>query len=272
VDSRPTLFTISRENALDGRNVYINFRTNLPNYVDRLVGGILGNDWESISQHVASNDTSKIPALQTFDLTAANPTRNDPNAKIIFPNIGYKSQLATALWTASFAQLGGDQTLVNKMRVWIDGQVGAINIPDAQKILMTDPASGYTYVARKYGNDVIDGKTVEKGIASRMLQHANQMIGVAYQCQKDVNNKPILDSFGRPQLILDGQGQPQETGLITTTEVARYIAIIDAVKGIEHDLGYSPEFQCSVFPTGVVVVRNDDLLGDSDQLRTNLLA
>jgi hypothetical protein len=240
VDSRPTLFTISRENALDGRNVYINFRTNLPSYSDRIVGGIMAGDWDSLGQYIPSNDTSKVPTLQTLDLTAGNPSRNDPSAKVIFPNIGYKSQIATALYTTIFAQLGGDQTLVNKMRVWIDGQVGQVVLPDAQKILMTDPISGYTYVARKYGNEDIDGKTVEKGIASRMLQHGNAMIAQTYIVQRDGNNKPILDSFGRPTLVLDGNGQPQESGLMTTSELGRYVAIIDEVKGIEYLLGYSP--------------------------------
>jgi hypothetical protein len=239
VDSRPTLYTISRENALDGRNVFINFRNNLPQYVDRLVGGILGNDWESIGQYIPASETSKTPALQTLDLTAPVPTRSTANDRVVFPNVGYKSQLATAMWTATYASLGGDLNLQNKMRVWIDGQIGEIKIPDAQKILMSDPTTGYTYVARKYGNEVIDGKTVETGIASRMLQHANQMIGKAFDCVVDGNNKPILDSFGRPQLILDGNGQPKPSGQLTVGEVNRYIALIDAVKVIELDLNYS---------------------------------
>lgn len=241
VDSRPTLFTINRENALDGRNVNINFRNDMPQFVDRLVGGILASDWESIAQHASGSDNSKTPDLHALDLTAPTPTRSDSNARIAFPNIGYKVQVSTALSTALFAQASGDQTLVNKMRVWIDGQVGQVNIPDSQKIMMTDPSSGYTYVARKYGTEVIDGKTVETGIASRMLQHANALVASAYIVQLDGNGKPILDAYGRPQLVLDGNGQPQvnATGVSLQT-VSRYVQLIDGVKGIEALLGFTP--------------------------------
>ena len=45
-----------------------------------------------------------------------------------------------------------------------------INVPDSQQVRFTDPASGYTYVARKYGAEDIDGKQVDRGIAARMLQ------------------------------------------------------------------------------------------------------
>jgi hypothetical protein len=228
VDSRPTLFTISRQNALDGRNVYINVRTNLPNYVDRLVGAVLSEDWESLGQYVPSTDTSKTPGLATFDLTTADPTRSDPSAKILFPNIGYKTQIATQLYTAANASLSGDQTLQHKMNVWVDGTGLTINIPDNQKIKACDPATGYTYVARKYGREDIDGKSVELGIASRMLEHANALIADAYLVQRDGNNKPILDSFGRPTLILDGNGQPQSGGNTTVAAVGRYIQVIDA--------------------------------------------
>lgn len=242
VDTRPTLYTISRDNALDGRGVNINFRNDLPLFTDRIVGGILAADWQSIGQFVPSSNTSKAPDLQTLDLTKSAVTRADPQATIVFPNIGYKVQIATALYTALFSMLSGDQNLVNKMRVWIDGQVGQITIPDAEKILFTDPQTGYTFVARKYGPETLDGKTVDKGIASRMLAHANAMLGAAYQVQRDGNSQPILDSYGRPSLILDVNGQPQPGGPVSVGDLGRYVQIIDATKQIEWELGYGPGY------------------------------
>src|SRR5439155_8807619 len=113
------------------------------------------------------------------------------------PNVGYKQQLATAVFAALFSRLNADMTLVNKMRLWIDGQVGQINVPDAQQVRFSDPASGYTYIARKYGPDSIDGKTVDKGIASRMLAHANAMLLASYAVQKDaVTGQVVLDKYG----------------------------------------------------------------------------
>jgi len=240
VDTRPTLYTISRENALDGRGVNINFRNDLPQFADRIVGGILSSDWESIAPAVPSSDKSKTPELAILDLSKPIATRNDPNATVVFPNVGYKVQLATAIYTALFSALSGDQTLVNKMRLWIDGQVGQVNIPDAQKIMFTDPNTGYSFVARKYGNETIDGKTVEKGIASRMIQHANALLSAVYIVQRDGQNKPILDGYGRPTLVLDGNGNPQLTGQLGVSDLGKYVQILDATKQIEWDLGFGP--------------------------------
>jgi len=128
------------------------------------------------------------------------------------------------------------------MRIWIDGQIGGITIPDAQQARFTDPLTGYTYVARKYGTETIDGKTVEKGIASRMIAHANAILAASYVVSLDNNGKPILDSYGRPTLVLDGSGQPQQSGSIAPTwhDLVNYVGLLDAVKQIQTNLGFGP--------------------------------
>ena len=132
--------------------------------------------------------------------------------------------------------------LMNKMRIWIDGQVGGITIADAQQTRFTDPLSGYTYVARKYGTETIDGKSVEKGIASRMIAHANAILAAAYVVSLDSSNKPILDSYGRPTLVLDGNGQPQQSSSLAPTwqDLVNYVGLLDGVKQIETNLGFGP--------------------------------
>jgi hypothetical protein len=243
VDGRPTLFTIARENFLDGRNVKINFRNDLPDAVDRLLGGVLAEDWETVGMYVTpgSGDATanrKTPVM--FDLTTAGATR-PANASILFPNVGYKQELAAALFAALFSRLNSDMTLVNKMRVWIDGQVGSIDVPTASQIRFSDPASGYTYIARKYGPDTIDGKTVDKGIASRMVAHANAMLAAAYAVQTDATTgKPVLDAFGSPALVPDKNGQPTITNDANAAQLKSYVGLIDAVKEIGYLLGYGP--------------------------------
>src|SRR6185436_3998748 len=39
---------------------------------------------------------------------------------------------------------------------------------------------GSTYVARRYGTETIFGKTVEKGVAARVLQYVNELISKSY--------------------------------------------------------------------------------------------
>src|SRR5262249_46559751 len=129
VDGRPTLFTISRDNFLDPRHVKVNFRNDLPQAIDRLLGGILAEAWESVAPRFGDDGPVSL------DLTGRTvaPKRSG-DARVLFPNIGYKSQLSAAIYTALFSRLNTDMALVNKMRVFIDGQVGSVTLPDDQQI------------------------------------------------------------------------------------------------------------------------------------------
>jgi hypothetical protein len=237
-DGRPTLFTISRENFLDGRGVKINFRNDLGTALDRLVGGVLSEDWDTVAPFVNGGGT---PSPTLLDLTAATPTRPG-GAKVLFPNIGYKQQLGTLLFVEAFSRLNTDMNLVDKARIWIDGQVGGVNIDPAEQARYRDPATGYTYIARRYGAEIIDGKSVDRGIASRMLEHANQLLMASYQAQTDVNGKPLFDAFGAPILVLDANGQPVALDPDTSAigELTRYTGLLDAAHQIGHELGYGP--------------------------------
>lgn len=241
-DGRPNLFTISRANFLDGRGVKINFRNDLPNAVDRMVGGILSEDWETVGMDVAPGGSS-TPTPEMLDLMADSPKR-PAGSMVVFPNVGYHQQLWGLVFASVFSRENSDMTLVNKMRIWLDGSVEQINIPDAEQARFTDPVNGYTYIARKYGPQVINGKTVDQGIASRMLVRANAIETAAYQVQTDANGKPVLDQYGRPTLVLDADGMPQ---VLTTAdadqrvqELTNYVGLLDTTREIGHLLGYGP--------------------------------
>ena len=241
VDGRPTLSTITRANFLDGRAVKVNFRNDLPHAIDRLIGGILAEDWESVAPGVL-DPTSGGPSVSgsqsaplLMDLTTRTIAPSRPaNQLVMFPNIGYKQQLAAAIFTALFSRLNTDMGLVNKMRVWLDGQMGEVKIPEAEQVRYTDPVSGYTYIARKYGNESIDGKQVDRGIASRMIAHANAMVAAAYETE------PGVDAFGRPNLKRDADGQPIVKDADVAGHLGQYVGLVDALREIELRLGYGP--------------------------------
>jgi hypothetical protein len=239
VDGRPTLFTISRDNFLDGRGVKINFRTDMPDAVDRLIGGILAEDWESISLWAPKGEQNPTPQSMDITVRSIQPSRPE-GARILFPNLGYKQQLAGVLFTVLFSRLNTDLTLVNKMRLWIDGQVGGVNVPANQQLRFTDPGNGYTYIARKYGTEAVDGKTIEKGIASRMVSHANAILAVAYKVKTDETGNVVRDAFGAPELVLDANGQPQVANAAQLAALRQYVGLLDSVREIGHKLGYGP--------------------------------
>jgi hypothetical protein len=250
VDGRPSLSTITRDNFLDGRAMKVNFRNDLPHAVDRLIGGILAEDWESIAPGVVASGTTGgevRPVMMDLTTRTLQPKR-PVDALVVFPNVGYKQQLATAVNVALFSRLSTDMTLMNKMRVWLDGQNGQVAVPEAEQVRYTDPSSGYTYVARKYGAEDIDGKLVDRGIASRMVAHANAMLAAAYE----LDDTPLPtgtttavapsthDGFGRPRLKKDASGQPIVRSAEAAGRLDKYVGLLDALREIEVRLGYGP--------------------------------
>lgn len=237
-DARPTLSTISRENYLDGRDSKINFRSDMPQAMDRLLGGVLSEDWETVGMYVTPGDETPTPLL----LDLANPAepKRAPNARVLFPNIGYKQQLGMIIFGNLYSRVGSDMQLANKLRLWILGHDDAIEIAESQQARFYDPTSGYTYVARSYGDDLIDGKVVDKGIASRMLAHANDLIAASFVVETDGDGNPVLDAFGQPTLLLDIDGQPIVLEEGRLAELNRYVGLLDASRQIGYRLGYGP--------------------------------
>jgi hypothetical protein len=231
VDPRPTLFTVARENYLDGRDVMISFRNDLPNGVDRLLGGILSEDWESIAPHVVGDASS---GLGGFDITQKSITRPQ-GAMVVFPNVGYKQQLAMAVYGALFSRLSSDMTLLNKLRVSVDGDKAPL-VPGTREVRFQDPVTGFSYIAGKYGDDLLDGQVIDHGIASRMIGRANQLTAKAYVVKKDGAGKPMVDDKGQWVLEVDGSGKLVEGTPEAKLALRRYVGLIDAVRQISRAL------------------------------------
>ncbi|MEJ7732961.1 MAG: hypothetical protein WKG00_27665 [Polyangiaceae bacterium] len=239
-DGRPVLSTINRANYLDGRAVKINFRNDMPQAVDRLLAGILAEDWDTVGMYVEGG-AEPSPKMTPISITDQTPSRPS-NAKVLYPNIGYKQQLGALMFAQIFSRMSTDMSLTNKMRIWLDGQEGQIEIPEEQQVRFYDPQSGYTYVARRYGNEEIDGRSVDRGIASRMLQHANALIVASYEVDKDVDGQPVIDAFGTPKVVVDADGLPKvlPAGATRIAELTSYIGLLDAQRQVGKAVGYGP--------------------------------
>ncbi|MBL9108477.1 MAG: hypothetical protein JNM74_04375, partial [Myxococcales bacterium] len=235
VDSRPTLSTISRENALDGRDPYISFRTDNAAGLDRLIGGILAQDWETIAPSLSSDKRT----LQTFSIVDRDPSKLvRPNgAKIVFPNTGYSNAIGMGIYSVLFSRFSSDLTLTNKLRIRFANDNGP-QIPDARRVSFTDPQTGFRYDASRFGVERIQGRDVETGIASRMLQRANELVSAAYQV-KEVDGAPVLDGFGQPELTLVN-GAPVVKAPDQAAALRRYIGLLDGIRQVGLILGDGP--------------------------------
>ncbi|MBX3232699.1 MAG: zinc-dependent metalloprotease [Labilithrix sp.] len=229
VDSRPTLSTISRENALDGRDPYISFRTDTPQAIDRLLGGILSEDWETVAPSMSANGTGIV----TLNLQPREPGsvgRPAGNKGIVFPNLGYSNQLAAGIYAMLFSRFSTDLVLMNKMRIQFEGDLNQ-NIPVDRRVSFVDPVSGYRYLAARFGNETINGKSVDSGIASRMLLRANELASRAYDGTTGAN--------GEFTAALSG-GQPTIADEAAEKELRRYVGLLDAMRQIANIFGNGP--------------------------------
>jgi hypothetical protein len=239
-DGRAVFFSTGREAYLDGRNLNINFRSDFPEGVDRLLGAVLGEDWQTVSPYIVD---PAAPQLLPRDFAGAEPAALPADAMSVFPNIGYNQQIPTIIYAFLFGRMNGDLTLSNKLRVWVEGSIsGELDVPEAEQVRFTDPLSSITYVARRFGTESVDGRDIERGIASRMLEHANELLTQTYQVEVDSDNAGVVDEFGRPTLSRDTAGDPVPTEAFedSNLKLRRYIGLLDANVQISTLIGHGP--------------------------------
>jgi Met-zincin len=233
VDSRPTLSTVSRENALDGRDPYISFRTDTPHAIDRLLGGLLSEDWETISPSLNA-DGATHTVFSLLDKNPANLTRPAGNLGVIFPNMGYSNELGAGIYGMLFSRFSTDMVLAQKMRIRYEGDNNGGTVPADRRVSFHDPITGYRYIATSYGTETIGTHAVDRGIASRMLHRANDLLVLAY---KDVSD---ADTHGERSVPLGADGLPVVKDNVAEQNLRRYIGFLDAMRQVGNLLGGGP--------------------------------
>ena len=257
-DTRPTFSSITRSLYLDGREFQVNFGTDMPQAFNRLLGGVLAEDWDTVAMHVptvAGGGTAGLPELTPDVLPLwTQPSRTNPTgtptrpdgSRLLFPNIGYRQQLPTVVYAMLFSSLNSDLSTVHASRIWTEGGVERVDVPEAQRIRFTNPESGISYVARRYGPDNVDGKVIDRGIASRMIAHANELLVDAYQVQVDDRLRPIYNTDGTVNVVRDATTQqpvpahPTDARrqTLAVTRFRNYVGLIDATRYASNLLGY----------------------------------
>jgi hypothetical protein len=150
------------------------------------------------------------------------------NVAVIDPQVGWEQQKFLIAMTLLYLPENQKQTWINQMRIWELGEDADPGF--ANRIEFHDP-SGKVYVAKTSGKEVIFGKTVQKGVAARVLEYANQLVAAAYETRTD----------GVPDNDGDGVGDWVLPVLNATTgePVVRFDSTVSAIKD-----GY-------VYPKGV---------------------
>lgn len=122
-------------------------------------------------------------------------TDTGPNTFVLESQTGWEQQKFLIAWTMIYLPENAKQQWINMMRLWELGVDTDPQIPATSRIEFHDP-EGRTYVARTFGKEVIFGKEVQKGIAARVLEYANELLAKAYEVDEvDADGDGVADWY-----------------------------------------------------------------------------
>ena len=121
------------------------------------------------------------------------------------PQVGFEQQKFLIAMTLAYLPENQQQWWLNQLNLW---EIGEDTDPGFENRIELHLPNGKIYVAKTFGTELIFGKRVQKGIAARVLEYANQILSKSYA----VTDGPDLDGDGNPDWYipqLDAQGQVQ---------------------------------------------------------------
>ena len=178
------------------------------------VGGLGWTSWWGDEPTACfPKDGTNVCARYSFDYSKLALSRDDLNDSpeslaALDPQVGWEQQKFLIAWTLLYLPENEKQQWLNMLRIWELGKDADPGI-DA-RIEFHDP-NGRTYIARDYGTEEIFGKTVQRGIAGRVLEYANQLLVQAYETTEvdyDGDGKAdwylaVRDEDGHPKVLFD---------------------------------------------------------------------
>jgi hypothetical protein len=142
----------------------------------------------------------------------------------IDPQVGWEVQKFLIAWTAAHIPANQHSQQIDSMRIY---RLGLNSDPAFEnRIEWQDPQSGQLYYAKTFGQECLfgagadaedcaasGGKWVEKGIAARVLQYANQLTAGGYKLDivgypGDGTVGPGFNKYGRAMVVFQPDGSP----------------------------------------------------------------
>ncbi|HEX3698748.1 MAG TPA: hypothetical protein VH374_25490 [Polyangia bacterium] len=134
------------------------------------------------------------------------------------PQIGWEVQKFLMVWTVALIKANEKTNWTDMMRIWRLGENANPEI--TQRIEWQDPISGDIYYAHDMGteclfgdatNNCAGGTIVQKGIAGRVLEYANQLTAKGYKLDTvgfpaTINHPAGFNEFGRAVVLRQPSG------------------------------------------------------------------
>ncbi|MDP3155451.1 MAG: hypothetical protein Q8N23_22455 [Archangium sp.] len=186
----------SRRDFLDGRYRAVSMADLFPEGYRRWLGNNLtGDDAMKGSRLAAQNGVPTVeggfPAAGIGYISWWKPTPEicfqsasslecgvtPANSIVIDPQIGWEQQKFLIAMTLMYLPENAQQGWLDQMNIW---ELGADTDPGFANRIELHLPEGKVYIAKTFGKETMFGKTVQRGVAARMLQYANELVEAAY--------------------------------------------------------------------------------------------
>jgi hypothetical protein len=170
----------------------------------------------------------------------------------IDPELGYEVQKWIIAYAYFYLPANQKMDWVDMMRIYKTGLGYTPNFTEV--VVFKDPTTGLGYLAKRYGNETLFGKTYDKGIAAKVLQWANQLAAKAYlpadpAALFDPNTgefKYLTDASGNPSVAPDPALAPADPANVQCEEnrwcmqLRNYRGFIDFMREASMFAGFPP--------------------------------
>jgi hypothetical protein len=129
---------------------------------------------------------------------AFNP-RAPANVAVLDPQVGWEQQKFLIAFTMMYLPENEEQYWLDLLRIW---ELGADADPSFQNRIEFHNPDGKVYVAKTFGKETVLGKVIQRGVAARVLEYANELLLKAYE----VDNGPDRDGDGQPDWYIPRLG------------------------------------------------------------------
>jgi hypothetical protein len=268
-DCEDRFISTSRDDFADGRYRNISFATIYPDGVRRLIAAALTEDQTALGWRVESRNGKPVLGAGSLPTSgmgyrsfwpAQGPEvcwRRDGNVICkeapgevpvddsapaesipIDPEIGFEVQKFLVFSALVNLPESYKEDWIDMMRIFRLGTTSAPLFPPEQQATWVDPLSGQSYVAHRYGSEVIDGQTVDRGIGARMLDWANVLAEQAYETEE---RDPLTGAFTYRR---GPDGQPVVKSQRFANRLKSYQGLLDFMQEVSGAFGfYAPNWR-----------------------------
>jgi hypothetical protein len=287
-DSFDNFVPDDRETFFDGRYRNVGLASMFPDGVRRLFAAALTDDRTLLGWRVAgqrASQTSIVPLKDARGVItepmgqrawwAAEPRicwpragrvgcfdvgddsydgAGEPEASLaVDPEVGFDIQKFVIFWALMYLPENQKLDWVDMMRIWVIGSDTDPAFPATERRAFRDPVSGQLYVAHSYGQELIDERSVERGIAARAIDWMNVLVREAYEVESEDADTGELtlvrhpDDENCPTGVTSCTGQPVELSGEFVARVKGYKSVLDYLHSTTKALGLADPEQRGVY-------------------------